>query len=323
MPPRDNAGGRAGAGGFDYQHRVAAWLAVRILAASAASPVLPLWTTALERIDCETGEPVDDCRLTQRAGPAFVAQCKRTIDLSTAADGELAKTFAQFVDHYRLEAHRDDNMALVTSSEASGSIRNTLRSVLNRIREADPTMPIDDLPFNDEERHAYRTVAEHAARGWLARTGSSPIEDEFRALIRQCHVLVLDVEPGGTHESEAHQLLRSVVVAHPDSGDVAWETLVQRCARFAVDRSGANRHQLQEHMMSRNIKLKTVIDYQEDQGRLEAATLSALDALNVRPVTIPGPDAEIEVHRRSVDELIARAVSAGAVLMGRGGGGCV
>ena len=35
---RGDAGGRAGAGGFDYQHRGAAWFAVQILAGAAAAP---------------------------------------------------------------------------------------------------------------------------------------------------------------------------------------------------------------------------------------------------------------------------------------------
>lgn len=41
-PARADAGGSAGAGGFDYQHRVAAWFAVVALAGEAVTGVLRL-----------------------------------------------------------------------------------------------------------------------------------------------------------------------------------------------------------------------------------------------------------------------------------------
>ena len=91
VPERNDAGGRAGAGGFDYQHRGGAWFAVHVLAGNGAAPTLSLWSTTLGRIDCETGEPVDDCRVTPVAAQPFALQFKRTLDLSAASDSELAK----------------------------------------------------------------------------------------------------------------------------------------------------------------------------------------------------------------------------------------
>ncbi len=102
-----------------------------MLAGAAAPPILALWASVLRRVDCETVEPVDDIRLTPEDGHLAVAQCKRTIDLSTSADSELAKTAAQFVNHHRQEGHADDNLVLITTSEASGRVTNTLRSVLD------------------------------------------------------------------------------------------------------------------------------------------------------------------------------------------------
>jgi len=50
---------------MDFQHRTAAWLAVRILAERAASPPwgLPAGVT-LEALRCETEQPVDDVLTT-------------------------------------------------------------------------------------------------------------------------------------------------------------------------------------------------------------------------------------------------------------------
>lgn len=82
---RSDAGGSAGAGGFDFQDRVAAWFAVATLASEAAAPVQGLWTGAIEQVACETGEPVDDCRVTTD-GITLALQAKRSYGLNGGLD---------------------------------------------------------------------------------------------------------------------------------------------------------------------------------------------------------------------------------------------
>jgi hypothetical protein len=136
---KNKAGGAATAGGIDYQARCAAWVSTRILASSAAPPVQGLWTGPLERIDCETGEPVDDIRARPRTGPAVVIQCKRNLSLETAANSDFGKTIDQFVSQHRSAGHETDQLVLATSTETSASIRNTLRLLLGRISKSPTT----------------------------------------------------------------------------------------------------------------------------------------------------------------------------------------
>ncbi len=321
MTAPGDAGGSAAAGGFDYQARCAAWFATRILARNAAPPAPPMWTSALRRIECETGEPVDDSKLVQDVGPPVVVQCKRTIDLSVGVDSELAKTVGQFVEHHQLDGHSNDTMLLVTSSQASGRVRNTLRSVLDRIREAALTTDVADLSFNEEEKRAHMVFVGHLDRAWRDKTGTTPTGIERRALLRRCHVFVLDVDPGGSHETDARQLLRSVVVADPSFGDAAWAALIERCARLAADRSGADFEQLQQHVLTRGIRLRTVLDYHEDVARLEAAADMALLELETGLVTIPAPEGAIQLTRQSVDDMVREGAAGPLLVVGDPGVG--
>src|SRR5260370_5393016 len=98
-PP--TGGGSATQGGTNYQNRVAAWVAVQILAEQDATPPwgLPSSTT-LEFVRCEQLEPVDDVLVgTPIPGHAFL-QVKHNIDLGRAADSELASVLDQFVRQY-------------------------------------------------------------------------------------------------------------------------------------------------------------------------------------------------------------------------------
>jgi len=54
-------------------------VSTRILASGGAPPVEGVWTGPLARIDCETGEPVDDIRVRPQTGPAVVLQGKRQL----------------------------------------------------------------------------------------------------------------------------------------------------------------------------------------------------------------------------------------------------
>ena len=98
---RRSGGGAATAGGMDFQHRVAAWMAVHILAEKDATLPWHLPTgTTLERLRCETEQPVDDLLVETSANDLVFAQVKRTLSLSESADSDLASALDQFVRQF-------------------------------------------------------------------------------------------------------------------------------------------------------------------------------------------------------------------------------
>jgi hypothetical protein len=316
----NTAGGAATAGGMDYQSQCAAWVSVQILAAGAAAPVEGLWAGPLDRLDCETDEPVDDICVRPRSGPAVVMQCKRTVSLTAAADSEFGKTIDQFVRQYLVPGHDSDELVLVTTTDAPATIRNTLRTLLERIR----TLPGDDkiatAAKNTAEEEVLERVLAHVRRCWAHHTGLDPTAVQIRDLIRKVHVLILDLDPGQASETTAHAIL-AAVVADPSEVPSAWAHLNSHADALAKNRTGADLSRLQQHLTTRNVNLVGVVDLQADVGKLQQLTATELDTLDSGLVTIPGPQGDIFIARTIIDEVAAAAMVGPVLITGKPGSG--
>jgi hypothetical protein len=294
---RADAGGSAGAGGFDYQHRVAAWLAVTAVAASASPGVQGLWTGTVERIACETGEPVDDCRVHTSDGRTLALQAKRSITLSKSEESELGKTVAQFVQQHLMPGHEQDRLILVTSRDASKPVRNDLAQVFDRLRNAPAEQDGVSLVFNSNQTDAYNKFVAHAMREWAEQRGGMPSAAELRRFLARCHVWVLDVEQGGLEEREALRTLRASVITDPGQADAAWHVLLSACAQLAINHSGADMRQLQQALSSAGIALATVRDFTSDVQCLARTTQDTLDQLGHGLTTVPTPQGPVAIAR--------------------------
>src|SRR5262245_3386156 len=98
MATRRQAGGAATAGGMNFEYRVAAWVAVRILAGIEVS--LP-WEfsaeTTFEWLRCETEQPVDDLMIGTSQDGLILVQVKHTLERSPRLDSPLASALDQCV----------------------------------------------------------------------------------------------------------------------------------------------------------------------------------------------------------------------------------
>ncbi|MFH9044541.1 hypothetical protein ACH4FA_35170 [Streptomyces sp. NPDC017966] len=294
---RADAGGSAGAGGFDYQHRVAAWLAVTAVAASASPGIQGLWTGTVERIACETGEPVDDCRVHTSDGQTLALQAKRSITLSQSEESELGKTVAQFVQQHLMPGHEQDRLVLVTSRDASKPVRKDLAEVLDRLRDVPAEQGVTSLVFNGDQTDAYNKFIAHAMREWAKQRGGMPSAAELRTFLACCHVWVLDVEQGGLEEREALRTLRASVIIDPGQADAAWHVLLSACAQLAINHSGADMGQLQQALSSAGIALATIRDFTLDVQCLVRSTQDTLDQLGHGLTTIPTPQGPVAIAR--------------------------
>lgn len=107
MTSRSSAGGAAAAGGVDYQGLVGAYMAVRILAESALSPLWDLpETVTFEGLWAEIGAAVDDVLVTTSARGHVFVQAKHTVSMSDRVDSTIGDAFVQFVKLYRTAGSR-------------------------------------------------------------------------------------------------------------------------------------------------------------------------------------------------------------------------
>lgn len=310
-----DAGGRAGAGGFDYQARVGAYSATHVLAGTGAPPLHQLWHGPLRRIDLETGRGADDVGLAPHAGPPVTLQCKTTIQLSKGEGSEFGKTIIQFVQHHSHPGQENDVLVLATTTAASANVRTHLRRLLDRLRTADPASPPQQVAANAKERAAYTTLAGHIDRAWTSRHDRLPTQVERRRLLHRCHVIELDVNPGGTDESAARERMRGLVTP-PAHGDATWDILIAFCSRLAADGAGADRAALEHQLRGRETRLATAVDIRPDVERLESVTTATLGILESGGVAIPTPAGEVDLDRPIITELVGKTTSESLLVTG-------
>lgn len=198
------AGGSATAIGMAFQHRVAAWLAVRILADTNAAP---LWdwpnSSTIEFIRCETEQPVDDIMVgSSDDGLAFI-QVKRSISLERNNDSPFAKALAQFVRQAlrppvhnnrpvrpwdRILDFRRDRLILAVGPDSSGTVTSTLASTLTKIRSLREGASVEEAALSLAEKEALSITCDHIRAAWQAHSGTAPSGDDIRKLLSITYV---------------------------------------------------------------------------------------------------------------------------------------
>ena len=138
--------------------------------------------------------------------------------------------------------------------------------------------------------------------------------------MRNCHVLILDLDPGQAAELTAHATL-SAVVADPMQIPSAWAHLNSHADSIAKNRAGADLPGLQQYLVSKQLSLVGAIDFQADVAKLRQLTARELDRLDGGLVAIPGPSGDIAVTRAIIAEVEAAAASGPVLVTGEPGSG--
>jgi len=246
---KNQAGGSATAGGMDFQHRVAAWVAVHIL---GEKDVTTPWglpaDTKLEWLRCETEQPVDDLLVGTSDNGLIFAQIKHTLNLSEAAHSDLASALDQLVRQYitcrnkiagkqpweRALEPTKDRLVLITSPSSSNPIKIHLRDLFQRVKNLSPYQRLEDAANNDDECKALLVVRDQATKSWLKSVGVEPTDDDLRQLFSFVRVEVMDLDNGSVNEREAKNILRTSILRNPDDTDTTWTLLISLCASIAA-----------------------------------------------------------------------------------------
>ena len=327
-------GGAATQTGINYQNRVAAWIAVRILAEQEAS--LP-WNLAakltFEFLFCETGQPVDDILLGLSDGFAFI-QAKHTLTLQTGADSDLASALDQFIRQFLANKNNRgtrpwerplsaqlDRLVFVTGPHSSGPIKTQLPAILSRVHALRPEQALNDAATNQPELHALTIILGHLRRSFRNATGSDPNDHELRQILSLIRVFILDIDPGGMSEDESKNLLRRIILKDPTQVDLAWDNLLTNsCAGFAASKSGADRSRLQTLLSIAGIVLKIPFSYRDDIDKLLCFSRSMMDLLSDLSKIQVGSTA-VKIKRKCTKSLKEVAEINSVVVVGEPGAG--
>ncbi len=312
---RGSPGGAAGAGGFEFQHAVAAWVAVHML---AERPIAAWETSAPRSIACETTHPVDDLFVSTEDGRVFV-QAKTAMGLSPHTNSILAAVIQQFVEQVAacrgaagvqpLDSARD-RLVLATSEAASSSFRTHLPLVLGRLRGG---RSVDAADGTEKQEHALEVILEHVRRCWGTVFGVTPSGDDLHAflcLIR-CHTLRLETG-GDTHDNAIHMLETDVLVRREEA-QAAWALLIRTCATYAAQRSEGSVAAVRQVLTANHIGLQAPPSYRADIERLVARSRDIAQRLR-DDASIRLGSRRVKIRRRAVEEL-CRVVDQGPLLV--------
>ncbi len=307
MANQGSGGGAATAGGMDFQHRIAAWIAVTILAEKGTTVPWELGSSStLEAISCERPLPVDDILASTSQGGLVLVNVKRSLSLSRQPDSELASVIGQFVrqfldfkngtsqfpDFNRSMEESRDRLILATGPHSSAKIRVHLSQILERLRRPGPTIDLANIHHNDDEKETLKAVVELIRNAWVASGASEPINDEIIELLRLIYVQEMDIEAEGHTEIQARNTLRTIILQDPDQADGAWGCLISVCSGLAKNRAGADRSTLQRLLNDKKFPQKATFSYRPDIERLRQHSKQTLSSLK--------PYSEIAVQNQTV-----------------------
>lgn len=335
MSDSGSGGGAATAGGMEFQHRVAAWLAIAILAEKGTALPWDLGSaTFLEALRCESGMSVDDILVRSSQSGLLFLNAKRSLSLSRRPDSEFASAVAQFVNQFLagknitsqipgfdrpLEQGRD-RLILAVGPGSSAPVKTHLRNILDRLRRPAPGVTLTTAHNNEDEKNALETIVELIRTAWRGSTGNLPTGEEILELLRLLYVQEFAVEAGGAQELQARTLLRTVILQDPDQADAVWTLLVNECSRMAANRSGADRSAFQRILNEAQFPHKATFSYQPDIARLQQHSRQTL--ANLKPYSeITVQNKTIKIIRNCRGAFSSAALDRSMLVVGEPGAG--
>jgi hypothetical protein len=283
---KGSAGGAAAAGGMEFQARVVAWLASRVVAEAPAP--WELKPAVLEAVGAETSQPVDDAGALTSSDGYVAVQAKQGLRAS-ASDGPFAEALWQVVEQYRdgvpdgrgqiraVDPARD-RLVLAVDMTASLPIRIHLSKVVDRLRSHPQGTALTDVAVNKQQRTVLDSALAHLRREWTKVFGSTPTDDELHTMLRVFLVTSLDVEDGGTDRERALERLRQVL-HRPDHAEAAWATLLTHAHHLAATRGWSRREELVRVLEQAGHAIGPRASLQADIRQLRALTDANLDAI--------------------------------------------
>jgi hypothetical protein len=331
--PARRFGGRGTAGGVNYEVRIAAFIAVKMLAGSKCSVWNGISGADVSAITMQAPEPVDDIVVNLRGDAearVFISAKERSATISLTAKGRaFADTVEAFVRQF-LELSPAARMKsrflwAVPSSAGLAATRNLVYALdALRMDAGDTSLSTFMCGRQPKEAKALKALLDAAGCAWKRQPGQSPTDNELRSFVREVHVQIYDFGYGQRHEIQAESEIRSHIVADPNDAQRVWEKLEHFFAR--VDQRGVRvtSGSLRQTLVADGIALQSQPDYAEDIGRLQELTARNLDRLKEHTTLPFGPKPTDAVHIPRTEELsalIAAAKSGHSLLTGEPGCG--
>jgi len=318
-------GGRATAGGVNYEVRVAALIAVHMLAGDRCTIWEGVGGDAIEALTLQSNDAVDDVVVTlQPSGSrAFIQAKDRSSAIAlTKRSKAFVETIAGCVDQFLKlapSARTGSRLLWVVPSTSGNALTNVLLEALDSHRKNASDSPFADFLHHrtPNERKALKALVVTVADSWRQNAGAEPSEDELREFLRMLHVEVCDFGRGNRRERQAQNLIRAHIAANSADAGRIWATLEGVFAD--VDERGitVTAASLRHELTTAGFALNAPPNFAVDIARLRDLTRRNLARLKQHTSLSFGSKAADLIHISRPDELaaLAAAVKAGHRLL--------
>ncbi|WP_157646377.1 zeta toxin family protein [Burkholderia ubonensis] len=318
-----SSGGAAAAGGIGFQAQLGALFGLQLLAQVPVDHVLELGAAVPVWIRFETEAPVDDILVATSEGGFIAVQAKTTVNLSSAADGGLAKTVQQFIRHWL--ACRDgqgeqlwdrsldpnkDRLVLAVGPTASASIRVDLTAALRSHSQPSPGA------LTQNQQRALEVFETCMREAWSNTTTEPWSPTVLRSVAQLVRVMTFD--PAGAYANVMEGLAARATTT--DQARALITALTEISQRWMTQRNGGDLPQLRRAVMHARVPLSAPPRFENDIRKLREH--SAQIAADLRPYEqIEITEGVIRITRECQAAALAAAQEGSLLLIGEPGAG--
>lgn len=329
-PPR--FGGRATAAGVNYECRIAAYYAVKMLCGDRGVIGGGLSGADVAAITVQTPDAVDDVVVQLRANPearVFISAKLRNARITLSEKNEtFTATVVAFVRQFlqlRPDSRAVSRLIWAIPSAASHAATRDLPYALDSHRQDAGDEPLAKFLARRQvgERGALQSVVAVARKEWRRITKRMPTNQEVRSFLRSVFVETLDFEVGQKRELEAEADLRAHVLEKPAEASRAWRTLERLFGEADQRGNRVTAGSLRRTLVAEGLALCSPADFAADLKRLSEQTAQNLKRLKEHTLLRFGPAPKDEIHvNRSAERIALRGAIAQRHLLLTGDPGC-
>ena len=316
-------GGRATAGGMNYEYRYAALLAATALLNDTAPTAWEVDSIHVKSIFMERDLPVDDivCSLSDD-GFAFI-QAKSSLAISTAPTSKYAVFVRNVIElkakcrtHLKEDGfpERDfdvirDRIVLAIGSD--GPIAQELASICQQARSTGPFRATRTL----KTKSVYDRTVVLIQKYWKEINGAEPDTTDIRSFFADLYVHACNCKPSGADEDRALDALKSIIL--PSNRKAAiWQGLISHFGSAAARGAGFDITAICKIIRSLGADfLSADADHRADRSKLLAKSAEyASEYQHNTYLTIRGDD--VTLRKGTQEELRKRAHQDSLFLVG-------
>ena len=319
-------GGRATAGGVNYEVRIAALIAVKMLAGNRSSIWEGISGADIAAITMQAPEPVDDIVVNLHGDTEariFISAKERSGTIAlTAKSPAFVDTVDAFVRQFLklpITARMKSRLLWAVPACVGRAVTHELPQALSSHRIAPPGMSFADFLRSRQvgEKAALQSLLSVASDAWKKQSGKLPDEDELQQFLRQIYVEVYDFGSGHRLRREVEGDISTHIVADATLAQRVWEKLEHLFIQADCHGVPLNAAFLRKALSAEGLVLKSQAEYAEDIAKLCELTTRNLGRLKEHATLRFGPNPADAVHIPREAELSALvgAVKSGHLLI--------